>query len=72
VELGDLELHAPAVLVESSPLAAAKQEIIPLRQLEREYIAWVLARCDGNKTHAAELLEIDPSTIWRRERSDNA
>jgi two-component system response regulator HydG len=68
VDLHDLEKHAPAVLVEASPLAEAKQQLIPLRQLEREYIAWVMARCDGNKTRAAEILEIDPSTIWRRER----
>jgi two-component system, NtrC family, response regulator HydG len=69
VDLGDLEMHAPGVLVEASPLADAKQQLIPLRQLEAEYIAWVMERCGGNKTHAAEILQIDPSTIWRRERA---
>jgi two-component system response regulator HydG len=39
-----------------------------LRQLESEYIAWVVARCGGNKTKAAEILGIDVSTIHRRER----
>jgi two-component system, NtrC family, response regulator HydG len=69
VTLKDLEQHAPGVLLEVSPLADAKQQLIPLRQLESEYIAWVMERCDGNKTRAAEILQIDPSTIWRRERA---
>ncbi|MCU0620053.1 MAG: sigma-54 dependent transcriptional regulator [Gemmatimonadales bacterium] len=69
VDLGDLETHAPGVLAEVSPLADAKQQLIPLRQLESEYIAWVMERCGGNKTRAAEILQIDPSTIWRRERA---
>ncbi len=43
-------------------------EVVPLRQLENEYIAWAVARCGGNKTKAAELLGIDVSTIHRRER----
>jgi transcriptional regulator with PAS, ATPase and Fis domain len=28
----------------------------------------VLEKVGGNKTRAAEILQIDPSTIWRRER----
>jgi two-component system response regulator HydG len=41
---------------------------VPLRQLETEYIAWVVGQCGGNKTRAAEVLGIDVSTIHRRER----
>jgi two-component system response regulator HydG len=44
-------------------------EIVPLRQLEDEYLAWAIERCDGNKTRAAELLGIDVSTIHRRVRA---
>ncbi len=41
-----------------------------LRELEDDYIAWVVARCDGNKTRAAEVLGVDVSTIHRRLRRD--
>jgi two-component system response regulator HydG len=39
-----------------------------LRQLEDEYIAWVLARCGGSKARAAEILGVDVTTIHRRLR----
>jgi two-component system response regulator HydG len=68
IELSDLEAHAPGVLAGASPLDGAKQKMVTLRQLESDYIAWVLAQCGGNKTRAAEILGIDVSTIHRRER----
>jgi two-component system response regulator HydG len=36
--------------------------------VEQRYIAWVLERVGGNKTRAAEVLQIDPSTLYRREK----
>jgi two-component system response regulator HydG len=39
-----------------------------LRQLEDEYIAWVLGRCGGSKARAAEILGVDVTTIHRRLR----
>jgi two-component system response regulator HydG len=68
VDLPTLQTHAPAVAAEAHPLARAQAELVPLRQLEGEYIAYVVARCGGNKTKAAEILGIDVSTIHRRER----
>jgi two-component system response regulator HydG len=48
--------------------AFAQHRLMPLRDFENEYIAWVVAHCGGNKTRAAEVLGIDVSTIHRRER----
>mgnify|MGYP000886456919 CR=1 FL=1 len=41
-----------------------------LREVQDDYISDVLARCGGNKTRAAELLGVDPSTLHRRTRRD--
>jgi two-component system response regulator HydG len=42
-----------------------------LRQLEDDYIAWVLTRCDGNKARAAAILGVDVTTIHRRLRGSD-
>ena len=68
IELEDLQAHAPSLLAGPSPIAGAKEKLPTLRQLEADYIAWVIAHCAGNKSRAAEILGIDPSTIHRRER----
>ncbi len=68
VGVDDLAAHAPTLVEDATPLEHAKADLLTLRQLERDYIAWVIARCDGNKTRAAEILGIDVSTIHRRER----
>jgi two-component system response regulator HydG len=41
-------------------------ELLPLHTVEQRYIAHVLEKVGGNKTKAAEILQIDPSTIYRR------
>jgi two-component system response regulator HydG len=42
-------------------------ETLPtLRDLEQQYIEHVLERTSGNKTRAADVLGIDPSTLHRR------
>jgi two-component system response regulator HydG len=66
LDVSDLEAHAPGVFTDSSPVADARRALIPLKQLEAEYISWVIGRCGGNKTRAAEVLGIDVSTIHRK------
>jgi two-component system response regulator HydG len=48
------------------PIHAIKRDLEPLAVLEQRYIAFVLERVGGNRTRAAEILQIDPSTIYRR------
>jgi two-component system response regulator HydG len=52
---------------EGHPIDRAKRDLVPLRELERIYIEWVLERTGGNRTRAAEILGLDPSTLYRRE-----
>jgi DNA-binding NtrC family response regulator len=40
-------------------------DIRTLRQVQAEYIQWVLDRVDRNKSRAAKLLGIDRSSLWR-------
>lgn len=49
------------------PLVAEKEHDVPtLDIIERAYIKWVLDTHEGNKTRAAEVLGIDPSTLHRK------
>jgi two-component system response regulator HydG len=69
VEIGAAEVKSSlADWNADDPLQAAYGEMMPLHAVEQRYIAWVLEKVGGNKTRAAEILKIDPSTIWRREK----
>jgi DNA-binding NtrC family response regulator len=49
------------------PLVAERSYLNPtLDVIERAYIMWVLQAEGGNKTRAAEVLGIDPSTLYRK------
>lgn len=49
------------------PLVAERSFSNPeLEVIERAYIMWVLQSEGGNKTRAAEVLGIDPSTLYRK------
>jgi two-component system response regulator HydG len=48
----------------------ADDRVRTLREVQEDHINDVLARCGGNKTRAAELLGVDPSTLHRRQRRD--
>jgi two-component system response regulator HydG len=65
--VGPKDLEASLAVITRHPLDRARRDLIPLRELEQDYINWVLERTGGNKTRAAEILGIDPSTLYRRE-----
>ncbi|MBI1723861.1 MAG: sigma-54-dependent Fis family transcriptional regulator [Gemmatimonadetes bacterium] len=49
------------------PLVSERVQVNPtLEVVERAYIMWVLQSEAGNKTRAAEVLGIDPSTLYRK------
>jgi DNA-binding NtrC family response regulator len=51
----------------SEPLIAERSPTNPtLEAIERAYILWVLQSESGNKTRAADVLGIDPSTLYRK------
>jgi DNA-binding NtrC family response regulator len=66
VELEDL----PAEICQAfpSPLAT-KGKILPLDQVEKEYILAVLELNGGNQTHTAEQLHIGSATLYRKLKS---
>jgi transcriptional regulator with PAS, ATPase and Fis domain len=51
----------------SEPLVTERTPTNPtLETIERAYILWVLESEGGNKTRAADVLGIDPSTLYRK------
>ena len=59
----------PAKITErkAEPLVAERPHVTPtLDLIEQAYIQWVLQNEGGNKTRAAEVLGIDPSTLYRK------
>jgi two-component system response regulator HydG len=68
VGTSEVRAMAPGVFEDASAFRVDDDNMPPLRQMEDRYIAWVLSRCDGNKTRAAEILGVDVSTIHRRLR----
>jgi DNA-binding NtrC family response regulator len=51
----------------ATPLISERSHGSPtLEAIERAYITWVLQSEGGNKTRAAEVLGIDPSTLYRK------
>lgn len=61
---------AIAAAVASAPAATgvANGPIRPLWLVEKEVIEQAIASCDGNIPKAAALLEISPSTIYRKKQ----
>ena len=66
---GDARRLAPRLVGSPSAFVTARAELVPLREVEDQYIAWVMQRCDANRTRAAQILGVDPSTLYRRAQS---
>ena len=76
--LGDLYLGADCVLVPEIPLsdsqALSPHQIVPMligstvEAIERELVLQTLARCDGNRTHAARVLGFSVRTLRNKIR----
>ncbi len=49
-----------------SPRANSTSRLMTLEEMERHYLADVLASVGGNKTHAAAILGIDRVSLWRK------
>ncbi|MDB4950536.1 MAG: NtrC family two-component response regulator [Gemmatimonadetes bacterium] len=59
----------PARITQRAPQPLVSASLPPnptLEIIERAYIHWVLHAESGNKTRAAEVLGIDPSTLYRK------
>jgi DNA-binding NtrC family response regulator len=51
----------------TQPLVSPRAPLNPtLEAIERAYIMWVLSNEHGNKSRTAEVLGIDPSTLYRK------
>ncbi|PCD00518.1 sigma-54-dependent Fis family transcriptional regulator [Halopseudomonas pelagia] len=59
-------------LSDQAPVDEQAAGILPLWQVERDAIARALAHCQGNVAQAAALLEVAPSTLYRRMQAKNA
>jgi len=76
--LGDVYLGADCVPVPEIPLsdsqAFSPHQIVPMligstiEAIERELVLQTLARCDGNRTHAARVLGLSVRTMRNKIR----
>lgn len=56
----------PAPAAAGPTRSAGTREFRPLREVEMDYINEVIDACDGNIPKAAAILELSPSTLYRR------
>jgi two-component system response regulator HydG len=61
----------PATLATSHETAPSfGGDVLPLREVQRRYVAWALDQLGGRKVHTAEKLEVDIKTLGRWLRED--
>ena len=64
--LGLTKMASSTNLKEESNVEGVTLDVLPLWQVERRAIETAIQKCDGNVVQAAHLLEVSPSTIYRK------
>jgi DNA-binding NtrC family response regulator len=63
IEVADLP---PAIIAPATARHFEFQgEVLPIREMQRAYVAWALEKLEGSKGRTAEKLGIDAKTLWR-------
>jgi|HubBroStandDraft_6_1064221.scaffolds.fasta_scaffold34058_2 transcriptional regulator of acetoin/glycerol metabolism len=44
----------------------ADDDLVPLDEIRRRHVTMVLEACGGNRTNAAQVLNIDRKTLYRK------
>jgi DNA-binding NtrC family response regulator len=68
IDVGDL----PGALKTNFHFAENAREFKTMSEMEDEYIRFILEKCDGNQSRAAQILGLDPKTIYRRMKKNQA
>ena len=58
--------QSPVTQDDENPVAPVTQEVVPLAKVEELAIKQALDHCDGNVVRAAGLLQVSPSTLYRK------
>jgi len=64
IQVGDLPEYIRNLSVET--YRRHDSEFPTLEEQEKNYIKWVLDKCNGNKTKAAKIMGIDRVSLWRK------
>ena len=64
IQVGDLPEYISNLSVET--YRRHDSELPTLEEQEKNYIKWVLDKCDGNKTKSAKIMGIDRVSLWRK------
>jgi DNA-binding NtrC family response regulator len=64
IQVGDLPEYIRNLSVET--YRRHDSDFPTLEEQEKNYIKWVLDKCDGNKTKSAKIMGIDRVSLWRK------
>jgi len=53
---------------DADPMVRLIRQRLPLHEVESRYIEGILKSVDGSRPRAAEILGVDPSTLYRRDK----